>query len=403
MGGKAPYGYRLELSGEISKHGRALTHPVIVPEQAEVVKHIFDLSLNKEYGSAKIATVLNNDDKYRFMAPNDVWKGGTITSILTNPIYTGRTTYNRRKRTNGKYRSLQSEDWIIAKEVNEEIRIIEDDIWSKVQEKRKLRGNKYMMKLENQNVTVIKRNDGMLSLVDVLHCGYCGCKMVNGSRYNYWTIKDTGERRTSKIAIYKCQNAWQGVPHDKTRQFRADKVEPIVFGALADYIAKLQENEDVLEQIMENRNRERRRQKLMLAQEQKKLDKIRRDIRVMENKIPAAMSGEYPISLDNLMDYINQYKEQEKNQRKVVTQKEAEISNMDVSVKDWEDVCSKIPTWQDVFMNADSATKRVLVNKLIECIDIKKEEIVVRFKINLNDFFQHPRISNYIGVPEQRV
>ena len=30
MGGKAPYGYRLEYSGEISKHGRALKHLVMI-------------------------------------------------------------------------------------------------------------------------------------------------------------------------------------------------------------------------------------------------------------------------------------------------------------------------------------------------------------------------------------
>ena len=53
----------------------------------------------------------------------------------------------------------------------------------------------------------------------------------------------------------------------------------------------------------------------------------------------------------------------------------------------------KIPTWKQVVLNADVATKRVLVNRLIERIDIKKDEIVVRFKINLDDFLPQPRIS----------
>ena len=47
MGGSAPFGYTLEYSGEISKHGRALKHLVIVPMQAEVVKHIYHLSYYK--------------------------------------------------------------------------------------------------------------------------------------------------------------------------------------------------------------------------------------------------------------------------------------------------------------------------------------------------------------------
>ena len=259
MGGKAPYGYILEHSGEISKHGRALKHLVIQPKQAEVVKNIYDLSLRKEYGSAKIASILNTDERYKNLAPNDVWKSGTITSILTNPIYAGYTAYNRRESLNGRRRSLDREEWILSQKTNPDLVIISEDTWQKVQRKREMRSNKYTKSLRNQDVTVIGRNDGMLSLVDVLHCGYCGCKMVNGSKYNYWTIKGTGERRTSKTAIYKCQNAWQGVPHDKTKQYRADVVEPIVFESLAEYIGKLQDNENVFERIVENNRDEKKR------------------------------------------------------------------------------------------------------------------------------------------------
>ncbi len=68
MGGCAPYGYELVLSGELSKHGRALHQLKVIPEQAEVVRHIYSLSLNKEFGSAKIAKVLNEDEYYKTMA-----------------------------------------------------------------------------------------------------------------------------------------------------------------------------------------------------------------------------------------------------------------------------------------------------------------------------------------------
>lgn len=398
MGGKAPYGYKLELSGEISKHGRALKHLVIVPENAEVVQHIYDLSLNKEYGSAKIARTLNEDDIYKSSAPNGVWKGGTITSILTNPIYSGHTAYKRRERINGKYHRLDSEDWITSFEPNENITIIDSATWNKVQDKRKQRGDKYMKKLENQNVTVIMRNDGMLPLVDVLYCGYCGCKTVNGSKYNYWTIKDTGEKRASKIPIYKCQNAWQGVPHDKTMKFRADLIEPIVFDAMANYIGKLQENEDVFEQILQNQNKEERVKEKALAQEQQELEKIHKKIDIMNSKVPDAMTGDYPLSLEELVNLINEQKKQELMQTEVVQKKKLDLKNTSISVKDWEDVRSKIPTWQDIFKNADAPTKRVLVNKLIERIDVKKDEIIVRFKINLNIFSTQPRMSNGFGV-----
>lgn len=400
MGGKAPYGYKLELSGEVSKHGRALHHLVVVPEQAEVVKYIYELSLHKEFGAAKIARILNEHEVYKNRAPRDVWKCGTIVSILTNPIYAGYTAYKRRERIDGRYHKLESRDWVYAEKPDPEITIIDENVWNRTQDTRKQRGDKYIKSPENKDVTIIRRNSGMLALIDVLHCGYCGRKMTNGSRYNYWTIKNTGERRTSKIAIYKCQNAWSGVPHNKTSQYRADQIEPMVFEALAEYIGKLQENENVFTQIEENQNRQKVIKQSELDREQSELKNIQNKIAVMESNIPNAMTGDYPLSLEELADIIRKHRELEKKHKRIVEEKEAELDAMKVSMDDWESIRSRIPTWQDVFWNADTTTKRVLVDKLIERIDITRDNINIRFKINLNDFFTLPRITDYHDVPE---
>ena len=394
MGGKAPYGYKLELSGEVSKHGRALHHLVVVPEQAEVVKYIYELSLHKEFGATKISKILNEHEIYKDRAPRDIWKSGTIVSILTNPVYAGYTAYKRRERVDGRYHRLDSKDWIFAEKPDTEIAIIDENMWNQVQDTRKQRADKYIKSLENQNVTVIRRNSGMLALIDVLHCGYCGRKMTNGSKYNYWTIKDTGERRTSKIAIYKCPNAWNGIPHEKTKQYRADQIEPVVFEALAEYIGKLQENEDVFTQIEENQNRQKAVKQFELDKEQSELENIQQKISVMENNIPNAMTGDYPLSLEELVGIIRKHKELEQKHKRIVEERKAELDAMKVSMDDWENIRSKIPTWQDVFWNADTTTKRVLVNKLIERIDITKDSVNIRFKINLNDFFTLPRITD---------
>lgn len=397
MGGKAPYGYKLELSGEVSKHGRALHHLVVVPEQAEVVKYIYELSLHKEFGATKISKILNEHEIYKDRAPRDIWKSGTIVSILTNPVYAGYTAYKRRERVDGRYHRLDSKDWIFAEKPDTEIAIIDENMWNQVQDTRKQRADKYIKSLENQNVTVIRRNSGMLALIDVLHCGYCGRKMTNGSKYNYWTIKDTGERRTSKIAIYKCPNAWNGIPHEKTKQYRADQIEPVVFEALAEYIGKLQENEDVFTQIEENQSRQKAVKQSELDKEQSELENIQQKISVMENNIPNAMTGDYPLSLEELAGIIRKHKELEQKHTRIVEERKAELDAMKVSMDDWENIRSKIPTWQDVFWNADTTTKRVLVNKLIERIDITKDSVNIRFKINLNDFFTLPRITDGSG------
>ena len=408
LGGKPPYGYTFRLSDKVSKHRRRLNELVIVKEQAEIVKKIFEMSLYQCFGSTRIAKELNNDQRYKEMAPGypeRMWMSGTITSILTNPIYAGYPAYNRResiKGTDGKVhiRKLESKDWIIAEKQNPDITIIPPDMWNKVQEVRKQRADKYIKKLEHKDVTVISRNDGLLPLVDVLYCGYCGRKMVNGSRYNYWTLKNTGEKRASKIPIYKCQNAWQGVPHDKTKQFRADKIEPIIFEALAQYVEKLQENEDIFEQITINQNAEKLLKQEELEKIKKKLEKTQKNLHVMKGRIPDAMTGDLPLSLEELVNCIENEKEKEKEQLEALRQKKEEIAGLDISAKEWNDIQSKIPTWKDIFLNADTATKRVLVDKIVERIDIRKDEIKIRFKINLDSFLEQSRMSINIGVQE---
>ncbi len=403
MGGRAPYGYTLEHSGEISKHGRALKHLVIAPEQAEVVRYIYKLSLNRELGSAKIAKTLNNSALYKSLAPNDVWKSGTITSILTNPIYAGYTSYKRREHSSGSCHRLDRRDWIVAEHQNPNIVIVDKDTWTNVQKKRKQRANKYTKPLKKEDVTIIGRNDGMLSLVDVLHCGYCGCKMVNGSKYNYWTIKSTGERRTSKLPIYKCQNAWQGIPHDKTSQFRADQIEPVIHELVAEYISRLQEKVNIFDEISYEINEEKQRKSKDLARAREELDKIRQNIQIIEEHIPDAMTGQYILSLKDLAHTIENQKAKEQKQITMIEQKIASIQNTTLSAEDWQNIKDKIPTWRELFFRADTPTKRVLVNKLIERIDITREQIAVRLRVSPGNLMPQSRMTGDGVVPQQRV
>lgn len=403
MGGAAPYGYKLALSGEISKHGRALHHLVIVPRQAEVVKYIYDLSLNKEYGSGKIAKLLNEDEYYKALAPRDTWKSGTITSILTNPVYAGYVAYKRRERVNGRYHRLDSGDWIKAEVPNENIRIISKDIWDQTQDKRKYRSDKYSKALEQKNIKVIRRNAGMLSLIDVAYCGYCGRKLTNGTKYSYWTIRQTGERRAGKTPAYRCQSAQAGIPHNKAAQFRADKIEKIVSGVLGEYISRLQENEDIIGEIEANRMKEKKAAENEIQNLCKALNKITHGIEVMQSHIPEAMTGDYPLSVEEIADAIHTQQEKEQTQKQLIREKEKRLKENGVGNGGWEERKTKLPTWKQVFEEADCHTQRVLVNKLIERIDITQEQIVIRFNAGRNDFLPQPRISGDSAVQEQRL
>lgn len=400
LGGSAPYGYELYLSGEISKHGRALHALRIHPERAKVLKHIFDLAYYKEFGSSKIAQILNKDDYYRSMAPNGVWKSGTITSILTNPISTGRTAYKRREKINGKFHRLSNEEWIIAETSNPDIRIIEDFIWEGVQEKRERRTKKYLKKDYNESATVIHHNNGTLALIDVLYCGYCGRKMTNGSKYNYWTIKSTGERRTSKTPIYRCQAVREGELHAPvSAQYKAEEIEQIVFEQISTYISSLQDNVNAFKEIKEINAEKQRAKEVEIQKDTQELHKIQSGIDIMEEKLPLAMTGDYVLTLEELASAIRKQKEKLALCKEKIEQKEEQLKQIGIDYGEWKELEKNIPTWKEIFYHADVPTKRVLVNKLIEKISITDEQIVITFKINLDDFLKRRTISDSDTIP----
>ena len=111
---------------------------VIVPEEAETIKMIYDMYLNDGIGAKAIATKLL--EKKRKDANGNVrWDGYKVMRILKNRTYAGMIGYNKSVTTNylGHRRKLNSEDEIKYVQGNF-TPIISDEDWKKAQ---KIRAN----------------------------------------------------------------------------------------------------------------------------------------------------------------------------------------------------------------------------------------------------------------------
>ncbi|PZR65201.1 MAG: hypothetical protein DLM63_12660, partial [Solirubrobacterales bacterium] len=134
MGGIAPYGYRRELHampeghrGDTDKSRVKLTP---IPEQAPVVAEIFHLHTDKGWGPKAIADHLNRPggppppshvDAARNRGGH--WSGGTVRSMLRNPVYTGRIVWNRldfasARQNGGGPRLRAQEEWVVAEDAH---------------------------------------------------------------------------------------------------------------------------------------------------------------------------------------------------------------------------------------------------------------------------------------------
>lgn len=387
VGGKAPYGYNLVLSGEISNHGRALHKLVIVPEQAEIVRKIFSYAVNQGMGFQKIANTLNENS-----VPAPIlgqWKSGTVRSILMNPIYMGYIAYNRRKDGHGECTRLDRTEWIYAREQNPEITIVPQETWERAQEIREARKKRINeskqatndLYMEQYNVPFSTR--GKLALTGMVYCGYCGKRLKNTGYANHWTCKTTGEKKVSYVGRYGCPN------HCKPRSsYSQEYLESIVFATVEGYLENLKKI-DISSEIETMQSQQNK----SIAREIKDLEKgiknLVSDIATLEEKLPDAIRGDFAFSVDKLSAIIKD-KESRKNElessKKRLKKQLEEISVQSEELKQFIDL---MPKWSELFREADTQTKQMLLSTLVDKIIVKDEEITIKFKIRLEDYMDN--------------
>lgn len=382
VGGKAPYGYELKHSGEISNHGRLLKRPVIVEEKAEIVRKIFNLAVYKGYGYDKIAKTLNAEG----IPPIEVdrWRSSTIASILKNPIYMGYPCVNRRI-NHGSFTRLDRREWIYSEEQQTDLVIISPQLWERAQEIRESRKAKIdaskdnSSKLHKELYNVPFSTKGKLAMIGFTYCGYCGKRLKNGSYANHWTTKD-GEKKVSFVGRYYCPERCK-----ERGCYSQSYLEEIVFDVIGRYMERLK-TIDITEEMEKVYGQQEKNVERELRQIQSEQKKLKQDIETLEEHIPEALRGDYYFSAEKLSNMINE--KQEALQESVSKVKEIKIKLEETKVKraDMERFISNAPNWKEEFENADAQTKQMLLSTIIDRIDVTDGNIAIKFKIRLDDF-----------------
>jgi len=392
VGGKAPYGYKLVLSGEISNHGRALHKLVIVPEQADIIKQIFRHAVNQGMGYEKIANTLN---KNGVPAPIlDKWKGGTIRSILTNPVYMGYIAYNRRKNGHANSTRLDRKEWTYSREQKPEIIIVSQEIWERAQEIREARKNKINASRQETNALYMEQYNvpfstrGRLALTGMVYCGYCGKRLKNTGYANHWTCKKTREKKVSYVGRYGCP--------EKCKQrstYSQEYLEGIVFATVETYLENLKKI-DISKELEEMQTQQGKTIKREIKDLEKEIKNLLADIETLEEKLPEAIRGEFAFSVDKLSAIISDkesLKKEKEIQKKSLQKQLEEISLQSNELMTFVEA---MPKWNKIFSQADVQTKQMILSTLIDKIIVKDDDITIKFKIRLDNFLDEKLLEN---------
>ncbi|MDB5055061.1 MAG: resolvase [Bacilli bacterium] len=164
----APYGYEINEEGTLT----------IIPEQAELIREIFDMLLIKKWGYSTIAKKLNERNETGIRG--GIFHGSSIERILNNHTYAGMNHWKRKE---------LSEDQRIIREGGH-VPIIDKETFERAQNIIGRRSRKEM-----------SRSSFDYPYSTIIHCGKCGAP-YHGMTQTY--------KRSTKYYYYRCNGKTLG-------------------------------------------------------------------------------------------------------------------------------------------------------------------------------------------------
>ncbi|MDY6309025.1 MAG: recombinase family protein [Oribacterium sp.] len=234
-GGQAPFGYTLDTKNSTL---------IVDPDEAEIVRLIFDKFVHTEMGADTICDYLNQHGYTKKRVRDQEVSHFTrsfLMRVLDNPVYTGKIAYDKSatekvKGSRDEYKRVKTDDYLLADGLHDAI--IDEETWEAARLKRKRTGQRWVKthSLEHEHI-----------LSGIIKCPLCGAGMT-GTVYRRHNKKTDEYKDTF---YYRCH-------HRK----RAD-------GKLCDFAPKLNQDkfnsevEDVIRyMVREGRFREYMKNKL---------------------------------------------------------------------------------------------------------------------------------------------
>ena len=380
-----PYGYKFEFTGEVNKKGKALRRVVIVPEEAETVKEIFRLCYEQGMGSLRIANELNRREIPT--RKNSLWQAVTVANILQNTFYKGFPAINKTF-YDGKKGKRPSSKWLLPDKCREDLVIIPSEIFDKVQKIRNAR-TPDCYKKENINYTQYPlQTKSDLLFTGFCYCGHCGSKLSTGSSWDKYTTKDGVEHKVLR-GNYKCiTKTNKGKDFCSGKGYYAQKkVEQAVMEQIFLYFDGLAKV-DCKEQILEEMEGEYRRELQELKQMENKLAQCEKALIALSEQEIKALIGESALPMERIQLQIKKQTEMKKEIEEQLERKKQEIEETRATQEQAFAMIQSIPVWRDEFERCELAQKKMMLAEIIERVDVYKDEIRIRLKMNIEEFLK---------------
>lgn len=360
-GGPVPYGYKKVKSGEIGKKGRELYKLEIEPEEAEIVRLIFEKTVKEGLGSHRLASLLNNRGLKTHNGSD--FQSNAINRILKNRIYCG---YFTSKDTTSPF--------------IKELQIVDENLFDSVQ------GIVKQRMTTNAERTVPLTTMGKTLLSGNIFCAHCGGRLVVTRYQDHYMRKDGTEYRADELK-YTCYHKSRKLNDcDGQTSYKADRIDETMINVLEELFRKIKDTpkDKALERRYKSQvNTCNSKYKKISAE----VEKLEVQLKSLKMEIGKALVGESAFTADQLSEAINatqsKLSEQESEQEKL----KSELDNKKEAMGKLDYYYNQFLGWANEFENASLEQRKMIACGLIKKIKVSKGyNVNIEFDMNYQQF-----------------
>ena len=362
-GGVAPFGYRLEYSGEVNRRGYGRKKLVIHEPEAVIVRRIFELSSDVNMGSYKVAKILS--DEGLLTRHGNKWTVPTIVRMLRNTVYKVDYVAGKVRRKRGKHVASKKETWVHSRELVEDLIIVPETMWEQVNAN---------IDRRNTKANAIPHDKSGFLLPGVAYCAFCNAKMHPRICHSKRRLKGTGEVAAYNSKYYVCpKNARQDNCNGHI-QYGAKRIEAAVLDEIYSCLDSLKKT-NVSRLATAHKTKFEKEQSKMLKSLEKKTTSLQKEVVRLESEIMKCLMGESAFTQEQLSgimkDNANTLNELEKRKHSIITKREAVASRLDELA-----AFGKPPlSWKNELASANAEGQRKIIAMIVESVHISRESI----------------------------
>jgi site-specific DNA recombinase len=371
QGGAAPYGYQIVETDQNHWKDKDRKLKELIPDEYEskIVKLIYNLYIERNYGYRKIIDYLTNNG-YRNR------EGGyfiisSVNRILDNPIYIGLKRYKSFKGQEGD-----------TQPYNEKLRIISDEVFNKVQEMKRRKKDS----INEQDKTGIPLA-GKLMFSGMAYCQYCGSKL--SGNYLYRTEEKNGTEYKNIIYRYRCPLNKGNVEHEKNT-WGAKRLDKDIINSIKNILKGL----DIKQFIDTSVNKKKEvfdTKVTTLKNLEKDKSQYSKQLEKLNMEIANSLIGQSSFTPEQLSAAINHIESQIQPLSTKIDALKREIEIEKDNYFDVKFTAEELSNWGEKFDNADDDLKKAMLSRIIDRVILGKEDVNIQFNFMIEELLNNAR------------